>query len=354
MNLQRADDLQRAVGSISARASSRPVTQLMDRVYRIVAASYRNPPRTMSVADRVDHAEHAERRLRTRLAAGERPDVVLIAPERAVRSGIGRDGTLTEACFAWSPDHVNGDLSYSWLHAPRVLGTLEVDRWHRDPVSDLYAANGSVVVTAGRLASLTIAPGLAPVAERLRERYGVPVTVVPGEDVPPPRVESAPALVIPSVLTRGEVMSARRHFARELRRPTVGRVPDRYGITRPISHPPSELVDLAGDLLLQVGDHFGLPVDHVTSLFAAYDRGDGFPLHQDICELASTHDRTVSFSVMLSEPGEHFRGGDLLVNGEPVKARIGDLVGFTAATPHEVTTVTSGRRAAWIAFGEVW
>lgn len=66
----------------------------------------------------------------------------------------------------------------------------------------------------------------------------------------------------------------------------------------------------------------------------------------------STWDRTVSLSLLLSDPAD-FEGGDLIVNGKAVPLARGQVAGFTAVTPHLVTPLTAGRRAILVGFGEV-
>lgn len=105
-------------------------------------------------------------------------------------------------------------------------------------------------------------------------------------------------------------------------------------------------------LVVSVGQQFGLPVGYVDPAIIGYTAGMSFSEHTDYVEkLPSTHDRTVSFSALVTEPGRDFTGGEFVANGQSVDLQLGGMVGFTAQTPHLVRRVTSGQRLCLIGFG---
>lgn len=327
---------------------------MMHRHYRVAAAdTFVDTPSAVPAAESVGRAELAERDLRARLAAGERPEVILIAPERSVRSEVADDGELTGPCFAWDLDAAHEALSDVWLHAPHVLGVLEVDDYRPDPFP-FFGQRGAVQVTGGRLTELRVSSFLRPVADHLSARYGVPVRAYDDPDIPPPVVEPADAMVLPNVLTTASIDELWHHVVDA--QDTNHTIPNRLNVGRLFVAPPEELVDVAGQLLNMAAEHFGLPevTDWQTAIVLYDEEGDHFPEHTDIDDrIPNSFDRTVSFSVLLGQQGEHFDGGDLIVNGKHVDAPEGTLVAFTAATPHEVTPITRGERLVWIAFGEI-
>jgi predicted 2-oxoglutarate/Fe(II)-dependent dioxygenase YbiX len=113
-------------------------------------------------------------------------------------------------------------------------------------------------------------------------------------------------------------------------------------------------VQTALQLLQRVGSSFGLPVNNVSLDFIrGYADGEGLGTHIDLVPKHPwTWDRTVSFSILLSDRKD-FAGGDLIVNGKTMRAGVGDLIGFTAVTPHSVTPVTRGSRYVWLGSGEL-
>ncbi|NHA01888.1 hypothetical protein G5V59_25660 [Nocardioides sp. W3-2-3] len=317
------------------------------RHYRVAALPFRDMPTTMAAAAGIARAEAAERRLRDRLAHGDVPEVFLVAPERARRSCISAYGKLMEPAHAWSgQDH--GPLSSAWLHSPHASATIDAHEWHEDE-HPFYAGHGSVVVTSGFLRGLRVAPWLLPVADQLAARYGVPVEVVDGPDVPMPHVPVADPIHLPNVLTIDERAMFRRHLDTN-----AGQViPGRRGLKRKWVTPPDPYTTAAGELLRLVGRAYRLPVSAWQTAITEYRPGDAFELHADhVPTMPNTWDRTVSFSVLVSDL-EDFAGGTLVVNGQSVPLGPGDVAGFTATTPHEVMPITQGRRIIWLGFGEV-
>lgn len=94
---------------------------------------------------------------------------------------------------------------------------------------------------------------------------------------------------------------------------------------------------------------FGLRCNAVRPYVLRYLPGDHHPWHVD--RIASEPGRTVSLSVLLSEPGADFDGGVFETAAGPVDLRRGDAVAFTALTAHRVTEVTRGVRYALVGFG---
>lgn len=107
-------------------------------------------------------------------------------------------------------------------------------------------------------------------------------------------------------------------------------------------------------LARQAGDHFGLPVNAIDPGVLRYGPGAHHPGHRDRspAEMHS-HDRTVSLSVLLSEPREDFTGGEFetFLDGS-VEAGLGDAMAVTAATRHRVGVVESGHRYVDVVFGK--
>jgi predicted 2-oxoglutarate/Fe(II)-dependent dioxygenase YbiX len=60
--------------------------------------------------------------------------------------------------------------------------------------------------------------------------------------------------------------------------------------------------------------------------------------------------RTVSFSLLLNEPGRDFAGGEFETEFGPIDLHAGDAVAFTAATMHRVLPVTAGYRLVLVCF----
>lgn len=316
------------------------------RHYRVAALPVVEAPLALPAHDAAGMAEAAERDLRRRLAAGQVPEVGLIAPERCVRSDVGRDGTLTGPCWAWS--RASEPMAHTWIHSPQVTGILSVDLWGPDPMDPTYTEAGSVRVMGGRLLSLELAPWLAPVADQLRRRYGAHISTRPGPDRPPPEVSVAPPWVRRAALAPSAAQWVLQTAVEALRarRPA----PTRPG--RPVLVPlPGAVANASVPLLRDVAEHFALPLENGTTAVAFYPPGSGFPTSTAArATEPATLDRTVAWTLLLTTG---FTGGALHVNGEHVPAAVGDAVAFTARTPHSVATVTSGLRAAWLGFGEV-
>lgn len=325
------------------------------RLFRVVADDWQPQPpnagRGLAAARGHHLTELAERDLRARLAAGDRPGVMLVAPERASAEPILPGGRITRPVFAWTLDATGAG---AFMHAPHAFGKLWAADDEPDPVSDEYAKHGSVRLPVARLAELTVAPCLAPVADALRDRYGVPVIVGPGEDVPMPDVQPGPAAVLsgalpPEVLDQLWEWIGRQAFDPRVRNMGGQRQPGGVMIS-----PPSWLTPWLYSAFQPLVDYFDLPVDAVNAQVVAYDVGECAREHVDNTPgNAKMLDTTISLSALLSEPGEDFTGGQLRVNGQPIDLHAGDVCGFTAATPHEVTPVESGERLVVIAFGEV-
>lgn len=327
---------------------TRPAAQYL-RHFRVVADDWQPRDGTGRLQAALGHhlTETAERELRARLERGERPDAMLVAPERATAEPILPGGRATARVFAWLR---SSDYGPTWMHAPHALGELWAPEAEPDPVCPDYAAHGSVRLTGARLARVTVAPWLAPVADSLRDRYGVPIIVGQGDDAPAPDVQPGPAGRLEGALPPNLVRRLLDHVARQPFDPGT-RLLAEAGPAVPVPEWLHPWLGSTFDLLAQA---YRLPVDHVSGSIVAYEPGESAGEHVDAGPaLARTLDRTVSLTAMLTEPGEDFTGGQLRVNGQPIELRAGDVVGFTAATPHEVTPVESGERLVVVAFGEV-
>lgn len=320
------------------------------RHYRVVAAdTYREPTgRNIVAKDGHHRTETAERDLRRRLAAGERPPVLLAAPERGTLE-TGRTGArIYDPVFAWEQD---SDWQHTWMHAPHAVAILEpLGGEERDQISEPFAQHGSVRLYGSRVAELHLSSWLAPVADQLHDMLGVNVVVSEAPDIPMPEVPVADVLVLPGLFTPEVCDGLWAYYCEQ----DYNNAPSAVPTSGPAVTPPPELWHLGLALLQKVGAHFGLPVTDADIGLVCYNEGEHFPEHCDSGSgLAKSLDRTVSFSAYLGEPGEHWTGGDLIVDGAKVEAHMGDLIGFTARTPHEVTPVESGDRFVLVALGEV-
>lgn len=324
------------------------------RQYRVVAEdTWRRPDLDAGghLGSPTKYGQHlaamAERELRGRLAAGECPQVILVSPEFGRPEPCIR-GRIARRVHAWT-DPESATAS-DWLHACHAMSALETRSAPEPDEYGPFADDGAVILREARMAGLVVSSWLAPVAEQLESTYGVPLVVNPAPDVPAPVVEAQPPWVMRGFLAPDQVKTMRQEFKRAHRAGETERDETDPGDTWGTV----ELCQTALPLLQTVGRHFGLPVDAVTSHVIRYGPGDDFDEHTDATEeYADSLDRTVSFSLLLSEPGEDFTGGKFYANGERVKLRAGDLVGFTARTPHRVGAVKSGRRLVWVGFAEV-
>jgi hypothetical protein len=110
-------------------------------------------------------------------------------------------------------------------------------------------------------------------------------------------------------------------------------------------------------LLVTLAGLFGLPVDLAATscVVLKYNPGGEQGWHSDASgDLEHAAHRTVSFSVLLNEPGIDYTGGDLeFANGwtPDEQLHVGDLIGFTARTRHRIRPVTAGARYVLVVFG---
>lgn len=329
------------------------------RWLKIAAAPYRpptplpaDPEQTRLVAQR------AEEHLRRLLFAGIVPDVELVAIERATPAVIGPGGVVQDV-WAWDIQRA-GEPEFEAFQdrftagGAYVIATLEGCDAVPDPASEEYAAAGSVLVRRGRVTRLRVASWLKPVAQRLADRYGVAVSVARANH-PPYLVQPAPPVVVPAAIDRAAAASLRAWFDDHLDDPELRVDPDarvnargaRYVLT-----PPPIRAKLL-DIVEAAGARLGLPVSAARSLvIARYPVGASHPWHADLDRTRpSTWDRTVSCSLILSEPGVQFSGGTFRTEYGPVDVQLGDLIAFTAETRHAVDPVTDGARYVLIAFG---
>ena len=121
--------------------------------------------------------------------------------------------------------------------------------------------------------------------------------------------------------------------------------------TRRSAVPPPQFLTVAFGLAVEIGAALDLDVNAVQAAVVRYGPGDEFTRHRDReANRPETHDRTVSYSLLLSDPAD-FDGGALIVDGLDTELGRGDLVAFSATTWHEVAPVTAGERLVLIAFG---
>jgi hypothetical protein len=102
--------------------------------------------------------------------------------------------------------------------------------------------------------------------------------------------------------------------------------------------------------------HFGVESNRTGGFFMRYFPGSSLSWHADRnvdIDPDSSHS-TVSISVLLSEPGIDFTGGDFETPWGTVPLRKGDAVAITGGTRHRVTTVETGERSVLILFGTWW
>lgn len=314
------------------------------RHYRAVAADTYQPPGEVPAAEGLHLTELAERDLRARLAAGERPRVALVAPERALLEDHDQHGNLTRQVWAWTRE---SDWLTEWLHAPHVLAEVSADHDEPDPACEKFAAHGSRRLTGARLLRLHVSPFLAPVADQLAHDTGAEVVVLTGPDTPPPQAPVLPATVVPGMLDPGTCSWLWQHYLDSTEEAPPLLPCDAVSA-------PTEAVAALMPYLSMYAAALGLGLDEVRGQLMNYEPGQGFREHTDATgDLAKTLDRTVSASVILNRPGLDYDGGDLYVDGRLIEAEQGDAVVFTAATPHRVTPVTDGQRFVLVLFGEV-
>lgn len=288
------------------------------------------------------YTEHAERLLRQALEAGERPEVALVMPNLAVFAPINNAGELGNypSRGYFDPNQIHHPQAHATVHTTHADGAFGPQR-------------------ASTVASLRVAHWLAPVADQLGERYGVPVSVGSSpDDTAAPNHHIADAVHIRGLLPPDVCAELVGHYQSERSRGrSVVRPPakDKHSRTGPKGRPRDRSGDVqtALQLLQRVGSSFGLPVNNVSLDFIrTYTDGEGLGTHTDlVAKHPWTWDRTVSFSILLSDRKD-FTGGDLIVNGKTVRTGVGDLVGFTSVTPHGVTPVTRGTRYVWLGSGE--
>lgn len=326
----------------------------MTRHYRAVAVDTWTPkPAGLARAGHL-HTERAERQLRERLEAGERPTVMLVSPEQARPAEIASEGRV-RAVFAWAPTQpTDNGLRHIWTHHPHVTAELDATDHTPDPVSRYYADGGSVLVGQGRLRQLRVSGWLAPVAVPLAERYGVSVDVDSAPVLDPAPAFGEAASLIPDLMPAElvDLLTANppgrnRYLAEE--------DPRSQGVNAPRvawTPPPQPWLPVISQLLAVVSDTLKVPVNSGEYAVLEYQPGEKFSVHTDLTDDPDTWDRTASFSLLLNEPGLDFDGGDLSIKDKVVEMHRGDLLCFTACTPHSVSPVTRGRRLVLVAFGE--
>ncbi len=335
------------------------------KYWRLAADDYEPPAGTVDAFDGQRHASEAETRLRSALESGRTRagGVVLVAPERATVAEIDADGRMTGVCCWREGDGARNGLSHT--PSPAVTMYIESDDYQPDPVSATFADLGSVVVRSGTVTRIDLAPAWAACATSLQDRYGVEVRVV---DLDGLDRASAVQRVIqvdsrgPEVwhnMLRPEHMDAMVDYFREQGSDPAYREAQYAGEPNQVEgrQPPAEFITTLRTMALVVAARFGLPVHEsaIAIAMARYAPGCGQDWHLD-CNPGfdpRSEYRTVSYSVLLSEPGTHFEGGELEFDTGMPEMHRGTLCGFTARTRHRVNPVTVGERYVLICFAGV-
>lgn len=322
------------------------------RAYRVAPAGHVNPPAYEGTRPRQRRAYLASLRVRRALEAGRIPAVTLVGPERADRSRIGPDGTVSDV-WAWKSLHPT-----DWHHAqivtghtdvPDVVAVIDTDDYAPDHASQAFADAGSVVVRRGRVTDLIVARWLAPVAPDIAGAHPTLNVVLSREGrdrwVP---VEPAPPLVSRGVLTDDEcdlLIEHHRQHASHQPRPDAS--------SQVLAPAQGRWGDRLRDIAALGSEHFGLPVDRmIVPHVARYDPGTSHAWHVDMnIEVEPWRaPSTVSFSALLSRPDVDYRGGQLETDDGVVDLGRGDVASFTALTRHAVREVTQGARYVLVGF----
>jgi alkylated DNA repair dioxygenase AlkB len=161
---------------------------------------------------------------------------------------------------------------------------------------------------------------------------------------PPIDVPSAPPVVIRHALGPADVARLIAYF-REHSTESSNRSMAKAGIR--VSACPPDMPQL-NILVERAAELVGLPVNAHNLFVGRYPPGADLNWHID---MDPPYDDTVSFSLMLSDPGQDFTGGEFATFDGTVALQSGDLVAFTARTPHKVAPVETGERIVLICFG---
>jgi hypothetical protein len=342
---------------------------LFIRHFRIAALPYEDPAKE----DGYLSALRAENQLRDLLGTGSVPeDVALLAPEMGCIAAIDSRGILEDAACAWRnpvrPE--NRSLirrAYYMVGGIYCIAWIEVDAFERDPVGE-WANSGSVVVKTGRVTKVSVPAWLGPIAPILQARYGVPVGIGLPQH-PDFKVGRAEPLIIRNAITSDEARSMRavvqpiiEHqtptsdvIGRRFRRENEFAMRAQYRATGPVGIQtlPEQFHPTLASILGTAGRHFRLPVNSCIPQLMRYQPGAHIRVHTDRnsdFEFTS-YSRTIGFSLLLSEAGRDFQGGELWVGSNHVELSCCDAVAFTSMTPHLVTPVEAGLRDVLVGFG---
>ena len=109
-----------------------------------------------------------------------------------------------------------------------------------------------------------------------------------------------------------------------------------------------DLLELGENCMRWAARSLGAKVDVIDLGLIRYPAGVGHKQHRDrerAMEYGRT--RTVTFSLLLTEPGVSHTGGEFFgADGVPVDATIGELIAWEASTLHGVAPVQTGARIA--------
>lgn len=325
------------------------------RYVRVVPSSYVAPDPRCTAQEGWDAANTAEDGLRSVVESGFERSIALAAPERGSLVPIGPDG-LIENAFAWLEDPERADYDRQLIqqhtgHAAVRL-TVEGEQWEPDPHSDEFAALGSCLIHRGQVVKVTVAHWLVPVADQVAALCGVELDDLEffGSGDRRPVIESAEPVMISDALSGeicDELIELHKRSTPTQKGPGAPELVEVPAVEPWISRVPSWSYAQA------LGQHYGMPVSFLNVFVLRYFPGAGQDWHIDNSPKQSQSlNRTVSFSVHLSQQGVDYEGADLETeHGTFADAGRGDLVGFTAKTLHRVTALESGERYALICFG---
>ncbi|WP_156464587.1 2OG-Fe(II) oxygenase [Aeromicrobium sp. Root495] len=322
---------------------------------RVVPADYEPASQRCTAQEGWDRANTAEDGLRSVVESGFETPIALAAPERGSLVSIGAGGVIENA-FAWIENPERSDHNRQLIQQHTGLAALRLvikgERWQTDPHSDEFAALGSCLIHRGRVVKVSAAHWLVPVADQVADLCGVPVDDLEffGSGGQRPVIESAEPAMISDALPPeicDELIELHRRSTPTQEGPGAPELVEVPATEPWISRVPSWSYAQA------LGEHYGLPVAYLNVFVLRYFPGAAQDWHIDNSPKQSQSlNRTVSFSVHLSQQGVDYEGADLETeHGTFADAGRGDLVGFTAKTLHRVTALKSGERYALICFG---
>lgn len=105
-------------------------------------------------------------------------------------------------------------------------------------------------------------------------------------------------------------------------------------------------------------DKFQFDLSHIDSFqYTTYTEGGFYGWHVDTesKDTFGPYHRKLGFSIMLSDPETEYTGGDFQImpsgnlnDVNSTKVKKGDVIAFPSFIPHQVTTITSGKRRSLV------